>query len=106
MAIDTTGLNTNKIATMQNAIEAWAKAVDGAKITISAKNVTSAIKGSTQEKQIKSLCQACDSYANNLTQKLREYKARLDRVKQNYVNNDISSTSISNVTAAINNLKS
>lgn len=106
MAIDTTGINTNKIGAMKRAIEDWAKAVDASKITVSAKNVTKAIKGSVQEGEIKKLCQACDSYANALTKKLREYETRLDEVKAAYEKNDADSTAISSVTSAIKNLKS
>ena len=103
---DTTGINTNKIAAMQNAIEAWAKAVDAAKITVASKNVTAALKGTTQEAAVKKLCQACDSYTNTLTAKLRAYKTRLSDVKTAYQKNDTSSTSISSVTSAVKNLKS
>lgn len=106
MAVDTTGLNSAKIAAMKNAIEAWADAVDRAKITVSSKNVTKAIKGSTQQAQVKSLCQACDSYANSLTSKLRKYEQRLDEVRQAYVSNDNNATAISSVTSQIKNLKS
>ena len=103
---DVKGINTSKISEIQNAIEAWAKAVDAAKITIASKNATAAIKGSTQVNEVKKLCQACDSYANTLTAKLRAYKNRLNDVKAAYVKNDTSSTSISNVTASVKNLKS
>jgi len=103
---DTTGINTNKIAAMQNAIEAWAKAVDAAKITVASKNVTAALKGTTQEAAVKKLCQACDSYTNTLTAKLRAYKTRLSDVKTAYQKNDTSSTSISSVTSSVKNLKS
>ena len=103
---DTTGINTNKIAAMQNAIEAWAKAVDAAKITVASKNVTAALKGTTQEAAVKKLCQACDSYTNTLTAKLRAYKTRLSDVKAAYQKNDTSSTSISSVTSSVKNLKS
>ena len=106
MAVDVTGIDTGKISAMQNAMEAWAKAIDSKKITISSKNATNAIKGSTQVSEIKKLCQACDSYANTLTAKLRSYKDRLAEVKAAYAKNDASSTSISDVTAAIKNLKS
>ena len=103
---DVKGINTSKISEIQNAIEAWAKAVDAAKITIASKNATAAIKGSTQVNEVKKLCQACDSYAKTLTAKLRAYKNRLNDVKAAYVKNDTSSTSISNVTASVKNLKS
>lgn len=103
---DTTGINTNKIEAMKTAIDDWAKAVEAAKITVSAKNVTKAIKGSSQEAAVKKLCQACDSYSNTLTNKLREYKTRLDEVKVAYEKNDADSTAISSVTSAIKNLKS
>ena len=106
MAVDTTGINNNKISAMQQAIEDWAKAVDAAKITLAAKNITNAMKGSTQVSEIKKLCQACDSYTNTLTAKLRAYKNRLSDVKTAYVKNDSSSTAISNVTGQIKNLKS
>lgn len=106
MANDTRGINVNKIPAMQNAIEEWAKAVDAAKITVSAKNISVAMKGTTQAAQIKSLCQACDSYANTLTTKLRAYKNRLSDVKAAYVKNDQSSTAVSSVTSAVKNLKS
>jgi hypothetical protein len=106
MADNVTGINTSKIAKMQTAIEDWAKAVDAAKITVSSKNVIAAIKGNTQEAQVKSLCQACDSYTNTLTAKLRAYKARLDEVKVAYQKNDADSTAISSVTSAVKNLKS
>lgn len=106
MADTVTGINTSKINAMQNAIEDWAKAIDAAKITVSSKNVVAAIKGSTQEAQVKSLCQACDSYTNTLTSKLRAYKNRLTDVKAAYAKNDESSTSISSVTSHVKNLKS
>ena len=106
MAVDTTGINTDKIPAMQNAIEAWAKAVDAAKITVASKNVTAAMKGSTQVDAVKKLCQACDSYTNTLTAKLRAYKNRLTEVQTAYKKNDTSSTSISSVTSAVKNLKS
>ena len=103
---DIKGFNTAKIQKMQDAIEEWAKAVDAAKITVSSKNVAKAIKGSTQAAQVKSLCQACDSYANTLTVKLRAYENRLNEVKSAYLKNDAESTAISSVTSAVKNLKS
>lgn len=106
MADTITGINTSKISSIQNAIEDWAKAVDAAKITVSSKNVVAAIKGTTQEAQVKSLCQACDSYTNTLTSKLRAYKTRLTEVKAAYEKNDGSSTAISSVTSSVKNLKS
>ena len=106
MAADVTGINTNKIGAMKNAIEEWAKAVDAANITVTAKNVGVALKGNTQASAIQKLCQACDSYANTLTGKLREYEARLSEVEANYKKNDTSSTAISSVTSAVKNLKS
>ena len=106
MAVDVTGINTAKIGLMQQAIEDWAKAVDAAKITIASKNVTKALKGTTQETQVKSLCQACDSYTNTLTAKLRAYKTRLNDVKTAYAKNDQSSTAFSSVTSSVKNLKS
>ncbi len=106
MAVDVTGIDTGKISAMQNAIEEWAKAIDSKKISLSSKAViTNAIKGSTQVNEVKKLCQACDSYANTLTAKLRAYKERLTDVKAAYAKNDTSSTAISDVTAAIKNLK-
>ena len=106
MAVDTTGINSNKINAMQQSIEDWAKAVEAAKITLQAKSVTNAMQGSTQVDNIKKLCQACDSYTTTLTTKLRDYKNRLSDVKTAYAKNDTSSTSISDVTAAIKSLKS
>ena len=106
MAVDVTGIDTGKISAMQNAIEEWAKAIDSKKITISSKNATNAIKGTTQVAEIKKLCQACDSYPNTLTSKLRSYKNRLTEVKAAYAKNDQTSTAISDVTSAIKNLKS
>lgn len=103
---DIKGINTAKISKMQKAIEDWAKAVDDAKITVSSKNVAKAIKGNTQAEQVKSLCQACDSYANTLTAKLRAYENRLTNIKTAYVKNDADSTAISGVTSEIKNLKS
>ena len=106
MAVDVTGINTAKISAMQDAIEKWAGAVDAAKITVASKNVTAALQGSTQVKQVKALCQACDSYTNTLTKKLRDYKTRLTEVKAAYAKNDTSSTAFSSVTSAVKNLKS
>ena len=106
MAVDTTGINTAKISAMQQAIEDWAKAIDAANITASSKNITSAMKGNTQVGEIKKLCQACDSYTNTLTAKLRAYKNRLSDVKTAYAKNDTSSTAVSNVTSSVKNLKS
>lgn len=106
MALDTIGINTEGIKKMQQAIEDWAKAVDAAKITVASKNITAALKGSTQVAQVKSLCQACDSYTNTLTKKLRDYEQRLTEVSVAYKKNDTSSTTISSVTSAIKNLKS
>ena len=103
---DIKGINTARIQKMQSAIEEWAKAVDNAKITVSSKNVAKAIKGNTQADQVKSLCQACDSYADSLTVKLRNYKERLETIKKAYVKNDADSTAISSVTSEIKNLKS
>lgn len=103
---DIKGINTARIQKMQSAIEEWAKAVDNAKITVSSKNVAKAIKGNTQADQVKSLCQACDSYADSLTVKLRNYKNRLENIKKAYVKNDADSTAISSVTSEIKNLKS
>ncbi len=103
---DVKGINTAKIGSMKNAIEEWAKAVDRAKFTVSSKNVSKAIKGSTQASQVKSLCQACDSYANSLTAVLRKYEQRLDEVKAAYVKNDQTAAVISGTTSAIKNLKS
>ena len=103
---DTTGINTNKIGAMKNAIEEWAKFVDSKKIAVQSKRVTAAIKGSGQEAQLQKLCQACDSYINTLTAKLRAYEARLSEVEENYKKNDTSSTAITNVTASIKNQKS
>lgn len=106
MAVDTTGINTAKLSAMQQAIEDWAKAVDAANITLASKSVTQAMKGSNQVSQIKKLCQACDSYTNTLTAKLRTYKNRLSDVKTAYAKNDTSSTAISTVSAEVKNLKS
>ena len=106
MATDTTGINTNNINAMKNAIENWAKAVDAAKITLSAKQIQTAVKGTTQAGEIKKLCQACDSYANTLTAKLREYERRLDDVKTAYVKNDASAKEFTQTASAIKNLKS
>ena len=106
MAIDTTGINTNKIEAMKDSIETWAKAVDEANITTASKNITSALKGTQQVDALRKLCQACESYTKTLTKKLRDYESRLDEVKAAYEKNDTSSTSISSVKAAIDNLKS
>ena len=106
MAIDTTGINTDKIGAMQQAIENWAKAVDAANITLAAKSVAQAMKGNNQVTQIKKLCQACDSYSNSLTSKLREYKNRLNDVKIAYAKNDADSTAVSSYVTNVNKLKS
>ena len=106
MAIDVTGINTAKIGAMQQAIEDWAKAVDSAKITLASKNVTKAIKGSVQQAQVKKLCQACDSYTNTLTTKLRNYKNRLKVIGERYAYNDNDATAFSSATSAIKNLSS
>ena len=104
--IDVTGINTNKIATIQTAITDWKKAIDAANISLASKNINAALKGSTQQNEIKKLAQAVDSYTKTLTTVLTEYNTALDSVKTAYVKNDTSSTSISSVTASINNLKS
>ena len=106
MADTITGINTAKITAMKTAIDDWAKAVDNKKITVASKEVTKALKGSTQEAAVKKLCQACDSYANTLTAKLRAYKTRLDEVKTAYEKNDTSSTAVSDVTAKVDSLRS
>ena len=101
-AIQTTvGINTKNIPKMQQYIEDYANAIDAKKITVAAKNVTAALKGNSQVAAVKALCQACDSYANTLTSKLRAYKSRLTDVKAAYEKNDTSSTSISSVTSSI-----
>ena len=104
--VDARGINTNKIPAMKEAIDEWANAIEAAKITVSAKNITLAIKGTNQCAEIKKLCQACDSYANTLTSKLRAYKNRLDQVKMVYEKNDLNSTAISDITSSIKKLKS
>ena len=106
MAVDTTGINSNKVSAMQQAIEDWAKAIEAAKITLAAKNVTQALQGSSQVDQVKRLCQACDSHTLTLTSKLRTYKNRLNDVKAAYTKNDTSSTAISTVSNQVKNLKS
>ena len=106
MAVDVRGINTAKVGAMQSAITEWEKAVDAAKITQAAKNVTKAIKGSKAEASVKALCQACDSYANRLTDTLRAYNNRLAEVKAAYIKNDNDSTSINDVSNKIKNLKS
>ena len=100
------GINTAKIPKMEEALDEWIKAINAAKITNSSKNITKALKGTTQEGELKKLCQAVESYTNNLTNLLSAYKNRLSEVKAAYEKNDTSSTSLSDVTAAINNLKS
>lgn len=100
------GINTAKITQMKTAISDWKKAIDDAKITATSKQVAAAIKGTTQQAQIKKLAQACDSYANTLTAVLKNYETRLDEVAAAYKANDQSSTAISDVTAAVKNLKS
>ena len=105
---DTTGINTANIGKMQNAIDTWAKEIEGknVKLAVSSKKVAKAVKGANQQAAIKKLCQACDSYAKTLTSQLKVYKGRLTDVKTAYEKNDTSSTAISDVTAQINNLKS
>lgn len=99
-----TGINTSSISKIQDAIEAYKKAIDNKKITTASKNVVKAIKGSSQEAQVKRLCQACDSHANTLTAFLNKYKTRLNDVRTAYAKNDTSSTSISNVTDKLKGL--
>lgn len=106
MAVDTTGINVAKIGAMKNAIEGWAKAVDDTKITVAAKNVTAALKGSNQQAEVKKLCMSCDSYTKLLTDKLRAYEKRLEDVKTAYENNDASATAFTNVKNQIDKLKS
>lgn len=104
--VDVTGINLAKVAAMQQAIDEWAAAISAAKITNASKNVTVALKGTKQQQEIKSLCQAVESYSTSLTSKLREYNNRLTEVKAAYMNNDNSATSISTITSGIKNLKS
>ena len=104
--IDVTGINTNKIPAIQKAITDWKKAIDAANISLASKNVNAALKGSVQQNEIRKLAQSVDSYTKTLTTTLTDYNKALDTVKAAYVKNDSSSTSISNVTASINNLKS
>ena len=99
-----TGINTSKISSIQKAIDDYKKAIDSKKITAASKNVVKAIKGSSQETQVRRLCQACDSHANTLTSFLNGYKTRLNDVKAAYAKNDTSSTSISEVTDKLKGL--
>ena len=101
-----TGINTNNIGRMQQYIEDYARAIDAKNITAAAKNVCFAIKGNTRVGQVKALCQACDSRANTLTNKLRAYKNRLIEVQGAYTKQDQVSATVNNVANAIKNLKS
>ena len=101
-----TGINTKKVSAMQQAIEDWANAIDAADITVSSKAITSAMKGSKQQAQIKKLCQQINSYVNTLTKELRSHEQELAQLAAGYAKNDSSSTAISNYTAAVKNLKS
>ena len=88
-SIHTTGINTKKINTMEQAIEDWARAIDAANISLASKSVANAMKGSKQQAQIKSLCQSCNAYTKTLTTTLRKYEAKLEEAKEEVVKSDV-----------------
>ena len=80
MATKVTGINVGKISEIQNAIDEFVNAIEDASITESSKNITSTMTGAKKQ-EIKSLCQACESYTSSLISKLNKCKEKLELEK-------------------------
>lgn len=80
MAAKLTGINVKKIGEIQNAIDEFVNAIEEASITESSKNITATMTGDNK-KEIKSLCQSCESYTSSLIDILNESKEQLELEK-------------------------
>lgn len=99
-----TGINTNSIPRIKQAIEEYIKLINAKNITLAAKNVNAALKGSAQQNAVRQFSMRCNSYADSLTSGLRAFETTLDTVKAKYMQNDASSTAITDVANKIRNL--
>ena len=98
----TTGINTDKVGSMQEEMDDYMKRVKN-KIDISATSsqVERAIQGTSSEKTLKAYAKAIDAEIDKFVNQLSGYKTQLTQVKSTYIKDDNANTTFSN---AQNNL--
>ena len=83
------GLNTDGIAKMKAAIDAYARAVNSVNFAATKAQLTLYAKGSATTKSLSSLMTSADQQmANLVNQKLKPLSARLDKLTSQYKSND------------------
>lgn len=93
----TTGINTNKVGTMQQEMEQYMKTVKN-KVNIEAVSsvIERAIQGSRSEDTLKAYARAVDREIDNFVEQLKQYESQLSTVKSTYIRDDSSNATFTN----------
>lgn len=93
----TTGINTNKVGTMQQEMEQYMTRVKN-KVNIEAVSsvVERAIQGSRSELTLKAYARAIDKEIDNFVSQLKQYESQLSTVRSTYVRDDLTNSTFTN----------